>query len=465
MHNDCSLTIAQLGPLLRRRMLSPVELTRFLLERISRLQPAINAFITVTPEEALAQARKAEREIVKRDYRGPLHGIPISIKDIFYTRGIRTTAGSKILESFIPDEDAPVVKRLRRAGCVLLGKTNMHEFAYGPTNLNPHYGAVRNPWNCDRMSGGSSGGSAASVISGQAIASFGTDTGGSIRIPAAACGCVGFKPTCGRISLKGVVPLSTTLDHAGPLSRCVMDAALLFDAVRDPMQPACRPTADRIGRAVDAVPVGVPRQYFFDHIHPDVRRAVLKAAEVFEQLGAEIHEVDLHGMDETAALAADITGAEALAYHEKWLAVERDRYGEDVRTRLEQTKSLTASAYINALARRRAYAERFDAVMNEVRVLVAPTLPVAAPPLDAREIRIGAWREDVRLALLRLTRPGNVSGLPSITVPCGFTSEMLPIGLQLFGRRFDDATLLRAAHAYEQATPWHRQFPPDMFSE
>ena len=348
MENNRDLTIAFLAPLIRRKKISPVEITSFLLERISRLQPSINAYITVTAETALDQARHAEREIAKGRYRGPLHGIPISLKDLIHTRNIRTTAGSRILKDFIPEENARIVNRLLDSGCILLGKTNMHEFAYGATNVNPHYGRVRNPWDTNRISGGSSGGSAASVVSAQAIASIGTDTGGSIRIPSAACGCVGFKPTYGRVSLDGIIPLSGSLDHAGPLTRCVMDAAFLFDAIAEPSlwnSSFGRATAE-IRKGIKSFQIGVPRQYFFDRIEPDVRRTVLAALRVFEQMGAGITEVNLKGMEETQRIAADITGCEAFAYHEQWLRRRSRDYGEDVRARLEQSREMTASVYI-----------------------------------------------------------------------------------------------------------------------
>ncbi len=466
MDNDSELAITHLAPLIRRKKLSPVELTQFLLERISRLQPVINAYITVVAESALGQARRAEKEITKGRYRGVLHGIPISLKDLLYTEGIRTTAGSKILRDFIPTENAVVVDRLIAAGCILLGKTNMHEFAYGATNINPHYGPVRNPWNINCISGGSSGGSAASVVSAQAIASFGTDTGGSIRIPSSACGCVGFKPTYGRIPLHGVIPLSGTLDHAGPLSRCVLDAAFLLDAVVEPgLWSYNRSQAGgRIPKDVKSYKIGVPRQYFFDCIQPDVRRAVLAAVEVFQGLGATVHEVNLEGMEETARLAADIAGAEALAFHEKWLQEKFLDYGEDVRSRLEQSRTLTATAYIRSLQRKFAYTREFVKVLNSVRLLLAPTLPVVAPAIGEKEVEIGSSNEDVQLALLRLTRPGNLAGLPVISIPCGFSARQLPIGMQLIGGHGDEAGVLRAAYAYECATPWHRQFPSETSS-
>jgi aspartyl-tRNA(Asn)/glutamyl-tRNA(Gln) amidotransferase subunit A len=464
MKNNCDLTIEALAPLIRSRKLSPVELTRFLLERISQLQPGINAYITITADSAMAQARQAEQEITKGHYRGVLHGIPISLKDLFHTRSIRTTAGSKVLRRFIPKENAAVVNRLLECGCILLGKTNLHEFAFGPTNINPHFGPVRNPWDRDRISGGSSGGSAASVITAQAIASFGTDTGGSIRIPAAACGCIGLKPTYGRLPMTGVIPLSTSLDHAGPLTRCVLDAAFLFDAVAEAgLWTSNRDrAAGAIRRGIRSLRIGIPRQYFFDRLQPAVRNAIMVSMDIFRQLGAKLREVDLREMKETAQLAAEITGDEAFAYHKKWLERRPQDYGKDVRLRLLQSAKAKASDYIAAQQRRPAYREQFEGVLNSVHLLLAPTLPIVAPLIDESYVKIGGSMEDVRLALLRLTRPANLAGLPAISIPCGFSSDGLPVGLQLIGRRSDEATLLRAAYAFERATPWHRQFPPDV---
>jgi aspartyl-tRNA(Asn)/glutamyl-tRNA(Gln) amidotransferase subunit A len=462
MQNDCSLTIQALAPLIRKKKLSPVELTHYLLERIAHLQPSINAYITVTAKIALAQARRAEKEIAKGGYRGVLHGIPISLKDLFYTRNIPTTAGSRALRKYIPKENAAVVDRLLRAGCIVLGKTNLHEFAFGATNVNPHYGPVRNPWDISRISGGSSGGSAASVISAQAIASLGTDTGGSIRIPSAACGCVGLKPTYGCIPMNGVIPLSPTLDHIGPLCRCVTDAAFLFHAMTESVYftNPNQIVAD-LRKGIKSFRIGVPRQYFFSRIQPEVRRAILAVVDVFERLGACICEVDLQGMEETGRLAAEITGAEAFAYHRRRLEQRPEDYGEDVRIRLEQYKEMTAADYIQARQEARAYAERLESALKSVPLLLAPTLPVVAPGLGQNEVVFGKSHEDVRSALLRLTRPGNLSGLPAISIPCGFSPDGLPIGLQLIGRRHDEMSLLRAAYAYENATPWHRRFPPN----
>ena len=465
LKNEASLTIARIAPLLRRRRLSPVELTRWMLTRTERLQPELNAFISVTVDLALAQARRAEREIARGQYRGPLHGIPVSLKDLFFTRGIRTTAGSRILRSFVPGANAPVVDRLFSAGVVLVGKTNLHEFAFGATNVNIHYGPVRNPWDRSRISGGSSGGSAVSVVAAMSLASLGSDTGGSIRIPAAACGCVGLKPTWGRVPLEGVVPLATSLDHVGPICRCVEDAALFLNTIAD---PDCCASSDThatfnrgLKRGVRGLRVGIPRQYFFDRVQTEIRRSVLAAVKVLEAEGAHIAEIPLRGMKETPELAGSITLAEALAYHWKWLKQRPEDYDPVIRTRMEAGVNMTAVDYIHAQERRRLYAERFDRALDDVDILAGPTLPVVAPALDEMEISVGGVREDVRLALLRLTRPGNLTGLPAISLPCGFSKAGLPIGLQLIGREGEEATVLRTAYAYERATEWHRCFPAD----
>jgi len=466
LHNDSELTISRLAPLLRRRKLSPVELTRWILERINRLQPRINAYITVTSDLALKHARQAEREIAKNGYRGPLHGIPISLKDLFHTRGVRTTGGSTILRRFMPAEDAPVVGRMFDAGAVLIGKTNLHEFAYGATNVNLHYGAVRNPWDLERMSGGSSGGSAASVSAGLSLASLGTDTGGSIRIPAAACGCVGLKPTHGFSPLSGVIPLAPSLDHVGPLCRCVADVGLILNAIAGLNEdggsgPAglAVPFNREIREGVKGLHIGIPRQYFFDRIDVRLKSLVLTAIEVFEELGAEVHEVNLEQMQETALLAGVITVAEALTYHRKWLEKRAGDYDPAIRARMEASRNLTAVEYLLAQEKRRSYGAAFERSMRTVDLLAVPSLPVFAPRIDDKLVTSGRSREDVRMALLRLTRPANLTGLPAISIPCGFSKAGLPAGLQLIGQRWGEATLLRAAWAYEQATPWHRQFP------
>ena len=465
--NDEKLTIAKIAPLIRKKQISPVELTRFFLERIERLQPSLNAFITVTPDLARKQARQAEREILKGKYRGPLHGIPISLKDLFYTAGIRTTAGSKILRSFIPGENAAVVEFLYAAGAVLLGKTNLHEFAYGVTSQNPHYGPVHNPWDLKRIAGGSSGGSAAAVSAALGLASLGTDTGGSIRIPSAACGVVGLKPTRGLVPLQGVIPLAFTLDHVGPICRSVEDAALMMEAIA-PSGGRYAGGWRRNGRwstrslrgGIKNLRVGIPRQYFFDRLQKEVREFVLTACATLSRLGAELREVEVKGMKEAVSLVALITVGEALSYHWKWLKKRSSDYGADVRERMKLNENQRTVDYLQAQEKRRLYTQSFLEIFDSVDVLVAPSLPVPPPLIGQKEISWGRTKEDVRAALLRMTRPGNLTGLPAISLPCGLTADGLPVGLQILGRHCDEPTLLRVAHAYEQATPWHTMFPP-----
>jgi aspartyl-tRNA(Asn)/glutamyl-tRNA(Gln) amidotransferase subunit A len=463
--NDASFTIHRFSTLIRRRKISPVELLDFCLDRIERFGPALNAFITVTGESARRQARRAEREIARGAYRGPLHGIPISLKDLFFTRGTRTTAGSRILRKFVPEENAAVVDRLEEAGAVFVGKTNLHEFAFGATSVNPHYGPVRNPWNPARISGGSSGGSAVSVVAAMALGSLGTDTGGSIRIPAAACGCVGLKPTYGRVSLSGVVPLATSLDHVGPLARCVEDAAILFEAIADPVAGGGQKSgvvSRRIKNSLRGLRAGIPKSYFFDRLQPDVRKSVLEAIEGMRKSGLEVREIDLKRTRQTKQLASEITFAEAVVYHRHWLRTRAGDYGSDVRGRLQEGEKQLAVTYLEAQHARLAYAEEFALALESLDILIMPTLPVVAPPVEEADVAIGRVREDVRLALLSLTRPGNLSGLPAISVPCGFSKDGMPIGLQIMGRWWGETEVLRAAWSYEQLTGWHDRFPPDL---
>ena len=465
--NDEKLTIAKMAPLIRKKKISPVEFTETFLERIQQLQPKLNAFITVTADLARKKAQQAERDLLKGKYRGPLHGIPISLKDLFYTAGIRTTGGSKILRSVVPRENAAVVDRLHAAGAILLGKTNLHEFAYGVTNNNPHYGPVHNPWDLKRVPGGSSGGSAAAVSAALGIASLGTDTGGSIRIPSAACGVVGLKPTRGLVSLQGVIPLAFSLDHVGPICRSVEDTALMMEAIAAPGGPNAG-NWPQVGRlftrslrgGVKKTRIGIPKQYFFDRLQKEVREFVLTACATLSQLGAELREVEFKGMEEAALLVGIITVGEALSYHWKWLRSRAKDYGADVRERMEANRNQRTIEYLQAQEKRRTYTDAFVKVFESVDVVAAPTLPVLPPLIGQKEISWGRTREDVRAALLRMTRPGNLTGLPAVSLPCGFTADNLPVGLQLFGRHYDEATLLRVAYAYEQATPWHKMFPP-----
>jgi aspartyl-tRNA(Asn)/glutamyl-tRNA(Gln) amidotransferase subunit A len=465
--NTADWTIARTARLLRARKLSPVELAREMLDRIEREQPRLRAFITVTPELALDAAKRAEREISRSKHRGPLHGIPISIKDIFWTRGVRTTSGSRLEERFVPRVDAAVVERLHGAGAVVLGKNNMHEWAYGVTSNNPYFGTVRNPWDTERVPGGSSGGSAAAVAAGLGLASLGSDTGGSIRIPASVCGIVGLKPTLGRVPLHGVTPLAWSLDTVGPLCRSVEDAALFLEVVAgaDPRDPNAfgepgESFSGGLRRGIKRLRVGVPKERFFDRLQSDVRRAVLAALTVLEGQGAELREISLPMLGDTDRLAGDITVSEAYAFHQKRLEETPEAYGADVRERMLSCAALPAAVYIRAQQERREYTRAFAAVFEEVQVVAAPTLPVVAPRIDETEVAIGRSSENVRLALIRFTRASNLTGFPVVSVPCGFSSSSLPVGLQLIGPPRAESVILRAAYAYEAATPWHEKFPP-----
>jgi len=463
------LSIESLSSLLRRKKLSPLELTRSLLERISQLNPQLNAFLTITADRALADARRTEKELLARRWRGPLHGVPITLKDNIWTRGIRTTAGSKILADFVPDRDATVARRLQRAGAVFLGKTNLHEFAYGVTTNNPHYGPTRNPWSLDRIPGGSSGGSAAAIAAGLCYASIGSDTGGSLRIPAALCGIVGLKPTFGRVSCFGVIPLSRSLDHTGPLTRTVADAAILLRAIagRDPLDPSTSalPVPDYLQllrRKPRRLRLGWPREYFWEKLDPEVRRLAETAARSFTDLGARIEEVSLPHLNSATDPSTAIALAEARQFHESsgWYPARAADYGGHVRKRLEMASSVRAVDYLAAFDFRNLLIADFDSALSRVDALLAPTTPIPAPHIDQKLAHIAREDESVRAALLRLNRPANFTGHPAISIPCGLTATGLPVGLQLIGRTFDEAALLRLALLFEHSHPTHFRQPP-----
>jgi len=469
-----SLPIEELAPLVRRRKASPIELTRAYLQRVEKLNPALNAYITVTAERALADARRAEREIQRGQYRGPLHGIPISLKDNIYTRGVRTTAGSKVLAEFVPGEDADVAQRLFAAGSILLGKTNLHEFAYGVATENPHYGPARNPWDTARIPGGSSGGSAAAIAAGLCAASIGTDTGGSIRIPAAHCGIVGLKPTFDAVSVHGIVPLSLSLDHAGPLARTVGDALLLYEAAARPADErrvlAAMARADlkrlrlaaSVKKPLRGAVLGRPREYFFEGLDAEVQQAVERAVQACEELGARVVEAAVPGMREMTEPSTHMALAEARAWHQSqgWFPARAGDYGEDVRKRLEMGAEVRAVDYIESLRRKALLTAEMRGVFRRVDAIFAPVTPVAATLIGQNVVLLGGQEEPVRAALLRLNRPANFAGLPAISVPCGFTSGGLPIGLQLIGPPFGERDLCHIARAYEQAHEWRKARPP-----
>ena len=457
------LSIEEAGRLLRKREISPIELVDAALARIEGGNSGLNAFLTIIADDARRKARAAERAIRRGNWGGPLHGIPISLKDNFWTRGIRSTAGSKILANFVPDEDSDVAGRLARAGAILLGKTNMHEFAYGITNENPHYGSVRNPWAQERISGGSSGGSAAAVATGMGFASMGTDTGGSIRIPASLCGIVGLKPTYGLVSVAGVVPLAETLDHAGPLARSVTDVCIMLQAVAG-KYPKGAPTPE-YRKLRKSIPrrfrLGWPKEYFFDRLEAEVRTAIDAAAKTLESIGARIEDVSLPHLADSVEPSTNIAMAEATRYHESqgFFPARAAEYGEDVRKRLEMGREVRAVDYLNAFAVKHEIEEEFQAAYVHVDAIIAPALPIAAPRIGENELMIESEKETVRSALVRLNRPANLTGDPAVSIPCGLTRAGLPIGLQLIGPRWSEARLLAIALAYENATEWHRRHP------
>jgi aspartyl-tRNA(Asn)/glutamyl-tRNA(Gln) amidotransferase subunit A len=457
-------TIQQLSRQIRDRSISPVELTRDCLARIDQLNPTLNAFITVTANSALDQARRAEQEILRGEWRGPLHGIPIGLKDILDTAGVRTTAASALYKDRIPAEDAEVVRRLRAAGAIILGKQNLHEFAYGGSSMISLFGEVHNPWDITRVTGGSSGGSAASVAAGLGFAAVGTDTAGSVRLPAAYCGVVGLKPTYGRVSARGVVPLSWSYDHVGPIVNSVYDSALMLQVLAgyDPADPASidRPVPDFVAAIAQSIAhpapklrIGVPRAFFFDDLHPEVAGAIEKAIELFRELHAEIREVKLE-----VSTDRKLASAEAYAYHESFVASSPELYQPATLARIQSGAKVSASDALRASRDLQASRHAIRKMFDDVDVLLTPTVPL--PPAVIADLR--EHPDNLRpqeLIMLRNTRPFNVWGIPAISVPCGFTKDDLPIGLQLAAAPWREDVVLQAAHAYEQATDWHKKMP------
>jgi aspartyl-tRNA(Asn)/glutamyl-tRNA(Gln) amidotransferase subunit A len=463
----CYLSLVEAAELVRTRQVSPVELTRAVLERAERLNPRLNAFISLMADEALAAARAAEAEVAAGNWRGPLHGIPVSVKDIFAVAGVPNTAGSKVFAGRVAGSDCEVVRRLKAAGAVIFGKNHLHEFAYGVTSNNPHYGPARNPWDPDRVPGGSSGGSGVAVGAGIGYGSMGSDTGGSIRIPAALCGVSGLKPTYGRVSRSGVFPLAWSLDHCGPLARAAADLAALLEAVAgfDPADPGSADVPGGGCRAgltgdVRGVRVGIPTNFFFDEVAADVEGAVRTAIETLAGLGAEVREVALPFIEYAGPAATVIIMAEAAAVHHRLIAERAADYGADVRARLEFGLWLPAAVYLHAQRARRLILGQMLEVFRDVDVLVTPATPVTAPRVGQSRVEINGREYDVRSTLTRFTSPFNLVGFPALVVPCGFDHRGLPVGLQVVGRPFEEATVLRVGHAYQQATNWHRRRPP-----
>ena len=456
-------SLSEIAELVRRRDISVQELVDQQLARLKSLEPRLNAFITVTEEEARASAAEADRRLAKHESQGALDGVPMTLKDLLWTRGVRTTSGSKVFSDFVPDEDGTAVARLRQAGAVFLGKTNLHEFAYGISNANPHYGPVHNPWDVGRISGGSSGGSAASLAAGIGFGSVGTDTGGSIRIPSSLCGTVGLKPTYGLVSRYGVTPLAWSLDHVGPMGRTVKDVAILLDVLsgHDPKDPTSRKSElGSVTSEIDEIPSGllmaVHRDYFFEDLEPQVLRLVDTAVEALEGLGLERVEASIPEIEHQGTCRNVITFAEAASYHEPLLRERPEDYGPATRELLELGLLVRATEYLTAQRARRRIVEAFREAFQGFDVLVSPTVPVPAPRIGEELLTNG---EKLRPGLLRLPTPFNTTGFPAISVPCGFTSEGLPVGLQLAARPFHEKRLLQVAHAYEKSHPWAGRHP------
>ena len=451
------MTIQQAATDLRARRISSTELVAAALKRIGRLDSNLRAFIAVTADSACECARRADEELAAGRSRGPLHGIPVAVKDVFATRGAPTSGGSTIFGDQTRPYDSAVVERLEASGAILLGKLNLHELAYGITSQNPHFGAVRNPWNVEHSPGGSSGGAGAAVACGMVFAAMGTDTGGSIRIPASFCGTVGLKPTFGRVSCYGMMHLGFSLDHAGPLARSVRDAALILNVIagadsRDPGSSR-RPVEDYIpeeGCSIRGLRAGVPENFFFENLDPEVDRAVRGAIARAESLGARICPVRVPDIAALNAAGRMILLAEASALLEPRMT-ERHRFGADVLALLDQGRLVAATDYINAQRLRRVVQQEFQKLWSTVDCLMTPTTPMDAPPIGASTVTLGGRSEDVRLAATRLVRAFNALGAPALSMPCGLTNRGLPIGLQIAGPAFSEALILRAGAALEDA--------------
>ena len=461
------MSVWELSGLIRDGRVSPVDLVDACLARIEETEPTLNSFITVLPEQARAAAKRAEREIASGNYRGPLHGIPVGLKDLFETAGVRTTSGTRIYDNYVPTQDCTVAARFAEAGAILIGKLNMHPFAFGPTGENGDYGHMHNPWNPERITGGSSGGSGSAAAAGQCPITMGSDTGGSVRIPAALCGIVGLKPTYGRVSRAGLTPLSWCLDHPGPMVRTVEDAALAMNAIagRDPRDPATAdvPVPDYTGALtgdVRGLRIGVVREYFETELDPGVADLVQRAIGELGELGAEIVDVSLPLYEYAQPISNAILSAEATAAHRDVLLSDGDKMYPQVRDRLEEGLFITAAEYLRAQQARQVFCAQVAGLLEGVDLLAGPVEPVTAPEILQRRIELGGESLPAVPLLTKYTRVYNITGSPAISVPCGFAGDGLPVALHLAGRNFDEMTVLRAAHAYQQANDWHARRPP-----
>jgi aspartyl-tRNA(Asn)/glutamyl-tRNA(Gln) amidotransferase subunit A len=456
------LSLSEASQLVRSKKVSPVELTKGCLSYIERLNPKLNAFITVTADSALAQARKAEDQIQRGRWSSPLHGIPIALKDLVDTAGVRTTAASGLFKDRVPSQDAEIVRRLKAGGAVLLGKLNMHEFAYGSSSVISYFGPVRNPWALDYMAGGSSSGSAVALAAELCYGAIGSDTGGSIRQPAAYCGIVGLKPTYGRVSTRGVIPLAWSLDHLGPMTRTVSDAALMLQAIAGYDSEDATSTdiavADYVGSLAaktSSLRIGIPRAHFYEGLHPEIRTAMDTALSLLTKLTSSQRDIEIPSSIETQLL---ITKVEAYAYHREYVTRTPELYQAETLKRIRAGAEISAAEYVYSRRQLDQSRRSIPKVFDAVDLLVTPTTPV--PPFMISELLADIDNLRTKEVLTsRNTRPFNLLGLPTISVPCGFTSEGLPIGMQIAGPPGGEATVLRLAYAYELATEWHNRRP------
>jgi aspartyl-tRNA(Asn)/glutamyl-tRNA(Gln) amidotransferase subunit A len=461
------MTLAEAARLVRARKVSPVDLVQASLARIAAHDGVLKSFITVFEEQAMQVAKAAELLSGAGHELGPLQGIPVALKDNVAVRGTRTTAGSKVLADWLPAEDAMVTTKLRQAGAIFIGKTNMHEFAWGGTSANPHYGAVRNPWDTTRFPAGSSGGSAVAVASRFCFGAVGTDTGGSIRLPSAVNGIVGLRPSYGRVSNHGVVPLAWSMDTVGPMARTVEDCALMFGAMagfdaKDAGSAlrVCDDYMHGLAAGCKGLRIGVVPGYFFEHLQAPVREGVEAALATFVELGAQLVDVDILNIQGNVSAQLTIESAEPSAYHQRNLRERPQDYGDDVRTLLEVGEMLLATHYLQAQRYRSLLRSEFIEAFRSVDVFICPTLPFTATRMGETMVEIEAGQpEDMLAAIMQFTGIASLTGLPALNVPCGFDPDGLPMGMQIIGRPFDESTLFRVGHAFQQVTSFHQRAP------
>lgn len=451
--------LASVSVKIKEGELSPVDLVAALLDRIATEDPKINAYITVNKQEALALAKERAKEIKNGEYRGPFHGIPIGLKDLIDVKGVRTTCGSEIYENHVAEENAEIVTKLTAAGAIIIGKLNTHQFAYGPTGDRSHFGPARNPYNTGKMTGGSSSGSAAAVAACLCFGAIGTDTGGSVRIPASFCGIVGMKPTYGRVSKRGIHPLSWTLDHAGPMTRTIKDNALLLNVIAgyDPLDPDAVKSDPEdftrlLGEGLKGKKIGIPTNFFFDGLDAEVDELVKQSIQIFKEMGLEAVEVNLPNINEMVEAHKTILRSEAYAVHEENLKNHPEKWDDEVKERLHTGLETSGVEFAKALQTRKAAKQDFNEILDGVDILLTPTVPIL--PLDVNSRFLTDSTDDgqhIRWKILKLTNPTNLNGFPSLSMPCGFTKEGMPVGVQLIGKEFEEAKLYQFGYALEQS--------------